>query len=237
MRAYYTFKVNAEYLCQAVAADDGSYPSFGPIRRKELKVVFNVMSLIVGTAGCVPVGQQAVNRYQLDEHLQVIDPEASRFVGDAGILLRRGEKPRIEPGRVVACRFDEPDPQDGYQQILSGRVVDAATYGLVPHQIPGILYPFGIRRIVGKRILTRRIAHAEKKADFKGHSIAFKLCLHLLNTGTVCSNKDLMDHAWGRGQGGEDSLRHHVRFARAKAELLDLTIKCHRGLGYEMVER
>jgi hypothetical protein len=179
-------------------------------------------------------------KFLIDSQMHVVPLDAAqetvRFIRDAGIHLEAGEKPRVHSPRVIACKFGEPNPDNRYQQVIHSRVIDPDEYGVIPSPTPDRQGPLGLRYEEKTRSVWRGVGGSTKPAEFNGKSIAFRIFVYLYHHTDHCSNKELMDHAWGPGLGDIDSLRHHIGLIKKLLAPLGVTVNCRRSVGYILAE-
>lgn len=248
-RAYYAYKAGDEYLCEVMAADLRPFPSFGSNAPSSvLKIVLLVRSRVIAPGTIEPVGHQAVTWVLVDKDLCVIGDDAARFVREAGIRIRRGEKPEIDENRVVACEFGEPDLEFGFQPLIRGRPVNPASYGTAPVPKPAGRKPFGLQWNECTRFVWRKKGVLKKEAGFGGHSIPFKILLYIINhtysdnygNAMFCSTDELLHHIWDKASRDEptcaNTLQKHIGFIRGQIKPLGLSIECERSKGYKLTE-
>ena len=179
-QAYHRYDTESEYLCEVIAADLRPFPSFGPDAPcMALKIVLNVRSHVIDAGKTEPVGHEAMLWVTVDNDLHVAGLKRKQFVSDVGIHMNRGRKPEIDPSRVVACRFGDPDPEFGYQPVLLCQVIDPAAYSMVPTPKLNHSKPFGLNWDERTRVVWRMVRNRKKEAKFGGYVIAFDIAMYL----------------------------------------------------------
>ena len=241
-RAYHQYDTGSEYLCEVIAADLRPFPSFGPDAPcMALKIVLIVRSRVIDAGNTEPVGHEAMLWVPVDKDLHVLGLKREKFVRDAGIHLDRGRKPEIDPSRVVACRFGDPDPEFGYQPVLLCQVIDPAAYSMVPTPKLNHSKPFGLDWDERTCVVWRMVRKRKKEAKFGGNVIPLCLLRYLCdNIGQYCSNRRLSDYVWDKIRRYDppdaNTIQKHIGFIRKQIKPLGLKVDCQRTIGYQLAE-
>ena len=240
-QAYNKFDRETDYLCEVVDAYLKPQPSFGHDSPSySLKIVLVVRARVLDKArSTTSVGEQAVTWAAVDRDLGVVG-DLARFVRDLGVRLMPRNKPDLTPGRVVACRFGEPDPEFGYQPIVSCRVVDSAQYHLVRVARPRRRRPPCIDWDETLRDVWRTTKPTEK-VSFGRNAIPFKLFTYIAEQGEqYCSYNALIDLIMEVKRSDDPvdvkTILKHAEFIRRKISPLGLGTDCLPSHGYRIVK-
>jgi hypothetical protein len=240
-QAYYGFATETDYLCEAVNADLKPHPP--PCQDFPcyfLKITLAVRACVLDMArSTTTVGEQAVTWAPVMENLEIFGSSA-RSVREMGVRLISGNRIELTPGRVVACRFGEPDPEFGYQRIISCRVVDPAQYHLMPVPRSSRRKPSGIDWDDASRQVWLT-AKPDEKEGFGGHAIPFRLFTHIAEHGKrYCTYNALIDLIMEAKRADDPvdraTILKHAQTIRRKIGPLNLSTECLPGQGYRIVK-
>ena len=240
-QAYNQFEREIDYVCEVVDADLKPQPSFGHDSPSySLKIVLVVRARVLDKArSTAPVGEQAVTWAAVNRDLEIVG-DSARFVRDLGVRLMPRNKPDLTPGRVVACRFGERDPEFGYQPIVSCRVVDLAQYYPVHVSRPRRRRPPGIDWDETSRNVWLT-AKPTERVSFKGYAIPFKLFTYIAEHGKdYCSYHALIDLIMDAKRSDDSveigTIQKHAQIIRQKISPLGLGTDCSPAQGYRIVK-